>query len=450
MKNRRSAIIARRESEGEARRPPLRSNDSPMSPAEPNGTTAQPARSIEVSQSPPMGFTAVNTRQSMPAEPERRLPDPPRASPPTEDVFPGSSTGNVAYINGRSVKGASPTEKAEMMKKFLGPGEREPAADAEPARRASLSIPQTQTIFTTSETRPRSGSTEQLTNSLSKHTSTVAIPNTPASLMPQAKAQVPERDDGGPFKTEMVVRMESMRRGERVMPPCDRCRRLHMDCLKNLTACMGCTKKHAKCSWKDVRPDELEGLERLSDLEPHHPGSERDTAPTTPLSTVAEISRVIEDRRQSEHNTLIHLDEKDRAGDIVMQDHSSKEHTPNPPPIPPAPAPPQLAPHPIPMPPALPAAPHLPPKPDSPPRPTSTGRFDVRPPPLGLHMADASNRRVSPPRPLPMYPTYAQKEAMRAYHNHAYDENDEGDRLQALAAQVYRSASQSAKPQESS
>lgn len=30
-----------------------------------------------------------------------------------------------------------------------------------------------------------------------------------------------------------------------------------MDCLKNLTACMGCTKKHAKCSWKEVREPEL-------------------------------------------------------------------------------------------------------------------------------------------------------------------------------------------------
>ena len=30
-----------------------------------------------------------------------------------------------------------------------------------------------------------------------------------------------------------------------------------MDCLKNMTACIGCTKKHAKCSWKDVQPQEL-------------------------------------------------------------------------------------------------------------------------------------------------------------------------------------------------
>lgn len=87
---------------------------------------------------------------------------------------------------------------------------------------------------------------------------TVAIPNTPSSLLPQPKSvNHYERDDGGPFKIEMVARMEELQRGERIMPPCDRCRRLHMDCLKNLTACMGCTKKHAKCSWKDVKAEEL-------------------------------------------------------------------------------------------------------------------------------------------------------------------------------------------------
>jgi len=64
-------------------------------------------------------------------------------------------------------------------------------------------------------------------------------------------------DDGGPYKAEMVSRMEGLAKGERVIPPCDRCRRLHMDCLKNLTACMGCTKKHAKCSWREVKEGEL-------------------------------------------------------------------------------------------------------------------------------------------------------------------------------------------------
>jgi hypothetical protein len=92
--------------------------------------------------------------------------------------------------------------------------------------------------------------------------SPVPIPNTPSSLLlasSQRASQQPEKDDGGPFKVEMVHRMESLAKGDRIIPPCDRCRRLHMDCLKNLTACMGCTKKHAKCSWKEVREGELRG-----------------------------------------------------------------------------------------------------------------------------------------------------------------------------------------------
>lgn len=92
--------------------------------------------------------------------------------------------------------------------------------------------------------------------------SPVPIPNTPSSLLPansQRASQPLEKDDGGPFKAEMVHRMETLAKGERILPPCDRCRRLHMDCLKNLTACMGCTKKHAKCSWKEVREGELRG-----------------------------------------------------------------------------------------------------------------------------------------------------------------------------------------------
>jgi hypothetical protein len=92
--------------------------------------------------------------------------------------------------------------------------------------------------------------------------SPVPIPNTPSNLLPaasQRSSQPQEKDDGGPFKSEMVHRMEALGKGERILPPCDRCRRLHMDCLKNLTACMGCTKKHAKCSWREVREGELQG-----------------------------------------------------------------------------------------------------------------------------------------------------------------------------------------------
>ena len=92
--------------------------------------------------------------------------------------------------------------------------------------------------------------------------SPVPIPNTPTSLLPNsnARSSAPqEKDDGGPFKAEMMRKVEGLAKGARILPPCDRCRRLHMDCIKNLTACAGCTKKHAKCSWKEVRESELRG-----------------------------------------------------------------------------------------------------------------------------------------------------------------------------------------------
>lgn len=95
-------------------------------------------------------------------------------------------------------------------------------------------------------------------NPLQTSGSPVPIPHTPSNLLPYAKTTQQDRfDDSGPHKSDMMARMEQLNRGDRVRPPCDRCRRLHMDCLKNLTACMGCTKKHAKCSWKDVTDQEL-------------------------------------------------------------------------------------------------------------------------------------------------------------------------------------------------
>ncbi len=132
----------------------------------------------------------------------------------------------------------------------------------------------------------RSGTTAASTNTaayndadyatlLLNSASPVPIPGTPASLLPpHATRPAPsEKDDGGPYKAEMVARMEGLSKGERIIPPCDRCRRLHMDCLKNLTACMGCTKKHAKCSWKEVRDAELLETAKSTTHDPR-PGSD--------------------------------------------------------------------------------------------------------------------------------------------------------------------------------
>jgi hypothetical protein len=67
-------------------------------------------------------------------------------------------------------------------------------------------------------------------------------------------------EDGleGQYKVLMASKIEKLARGDRINPPCDRCRRLKFECTKHLTACQACTKKHAKCSWKDIREGELD------------------------------------------------------------------------------------------------------------------------------------------------------------------------------------------------
>ncbi|PQE31480.1 C6 finger domain-containing protein [Rutstroemia sp. NJR-2017a WRK4] len=67
-------------------------------------------------------------------------------------------------------------------------------------------------------------------------------------------------DDGteGQYRVLMASRIEKLHKGEPINPPCDRCRRLKFVCTKHMTACGACTKKHAKCSWKDVKEGEME------------------------------------------------------------------------------------------------------------------------------------------------------------------------------------------------
>ena len=94
----------------------------------------------------------------------------------------------------------------------------------------------------------------------------VVTPSTPASLMPATNATFIDREDGRSLTTDLIRGLEFMRRGERITPPCDRCRRLHMDCLKDRTVCMGCTKKRAQCSWRDAPSDDLEQLSKSVNL----------------------------------------------------------------------------------------------------------------------------------------------------------------------------------------
>ncbi|KAB8237278.1 hypothetical protein BDV23DRAFT_163707 [Aspergillus alliaceus] len=270
LKNRRTAIVTRRENDlslhSQSQQQQQQQQKRSISPAWRDANSNQHplnGSSHSNTQSPSTGFVAVNTGR-------------PGGEPTAEDnplssqfMFSHSNTDNVTIINGTSIKGASPTTRAELMKKFFTTQDRQTRGYEEGTGSQNRQ---------SSRPRPRASDTTEY-NMYTPAPATVAIPNTPSSLLPPPKSHHHEKDDGGPFKMEMVARMEELARGERILPPCDRCRRLHMDCLKNLTACMGCTKKHAKCSWKDVKAEELQ------ELRPDQSARERpeDSTPKEPL-----------------------------------------------------------------------------------------------------------------------------------------------------------------------
>lgn len=236
LKNRKNAIISRREKEAPV------AADSPKGSgprvADMGQSTYNTNGRRRSSVSPSSGFVAVNSRQNDQENYAQEL--------------------SRTAINGASAHGASAATRAELLGKFFTTNERAmPVAEYEQSsRRASIATPRNSSAKSRN-TKPTTAEPVDYASILLNSASPVPIPNTPTSLLPYSKPANERFDDSGPYKGEMVNRMELLQRGDRIVPPCDRCRRLHMDCLKNLTACMGCTRKHAKCAWKDVNDEEL-------------------------------------------------------------------------------------------------------------------------------------------------------------------------------------------------
>ncbi|ODH53247.1 hypothetical protein GX48_00443 [Paracoccidioides brasiliensis] len=250
FKNRKTAIVTRRENDLSLSAQQQRSI-SPFRESNGNvmGTNTHTSNGHSHPHSPP-GFVAVNSRYDPPQ-------DDPSVLSAAQFMFPHSSTDNITIINGTSIKGASPATRAELMKKFFTTADRHARGFSDEEEETTKTTECPPPARQTSRSRPRASDPGEYSSS-GYAGAPVPIPSTPSSLLPQPKSSNHyERDDGGPYKIEMVSRMEGLQRGERILPPCDRCRRLQMDCHKNLTACMGCTKKHAKCSWKDVKLEEL-------------------------------------------------------------------------------------------------------------------------------------------------------------------------------------------------
>ncbi|KAK2612631.1 hypothetical protein QQS21_001403 [Conoideocrella luteorostrata] len=69
--------------------------------------------------------------------------------------------------------------------------------------------------------------------------------------------------DGRAEMVRSLIRfnVDRLPKGGFIAPPCDRCRRLRISCIKHLSACQGCTKRHSKCSWNTVTNQEKERIE---------------------------------------------------------------------------------------------------------------------------------------------------------------------------------------------
>jgi hypothetical protein len=54
--------------------------------------------------------------------------------------------------------------------------------------------------------------------------------------------------------------VSSLKKGQKVEPPCDRCRESNVECHINKTSCSRCARRHDRCVWTKVDVDELKGL----------------------------------------------------------------------------------------------------------------------------------------------------------------------------------------------
>ncbi|XWW94171.1 hypothetical protein V2A60_002113 [Cordyceps javanica] len=97
----------------------------------------------------------------------------------------------------------------------------------------------------------------------SQHRLSVTSGRSGASSHVTEGSAMTEMDHRAEFMRSLVTqKAEKLKRGDVISPACDRCRRLRLHCIKHLTACQGCTKKHAKCTWRTTTDEEAEMLKR--------------------------------------------------------------------------------------------------------------------------------------------------------------------------------------------
>lgn len=109
-------------------------------------------------------------------------------------------------------------------------------------------------------------------------------------------------DDGSNlYRPLMTAKIEKLDRGDIIYPPCDRCKRLQVTCTKHLAACSGCTRKHAKCCWKDLSKAEMahlgqmpEAIAIMNDVKERNAANEDSDRNTETSSTPIETTKRVD------------------------------------------------------------------------------------------------------------------------------------------------------------
>jgi hypothetical protein len=132
---------------------------------------------------------------------------------------------------------------ADLMQQFLAP-------NPLPRLSSASSVPPTPGTIGTSVSTPRNSGPQP------------AFPSMNNRPSPNYHSEPGSRDVDEEYRALVTAKVEKLARGDVIHPPCDRCRRLKNPCIKHLTACQGCTKKHARCAWRTLTEEELAWLRR--------------------------------------------------------------------------------------------------------------------------------------------------------------------------------------------
>ena len=166
-------------------------------------------------------------------------------------------------VNQARPPGANPTYDlhADLLQQFLAPAP--PHASGHRLSSAG-SVPPTPSALTTASSTPRASIQQQQVfvpggqPSPRAHAEPPAIVSTPGVISSASASAARDLEEEN--RALVTARIEKMARGDVIHPPCDRCRRLKSQCVRHLTACMGCTRKHARCVWKALTEEEIAWL----------------------------------------------------------------------------------------------------------------------------------------------------------------------------------------------